>query len=133
MTTEYVVDASALAKLFLDERDSEDVRDWWYSAVTKGIAMFAPALVRFEVGNLIRRNLGHLDAEDRGRVWREALAGIVFDDQAVAHAFSVPRLTFYDAVYVNLAAQRTATLVTFDDKMESVAISRKVTTFRPGS
>lgn len=119
----YVVDASAVAKLFLDEPESMSFRDWWYASLGAGAPFYAPSLMRFEVGNLVVRNLKALDATQRRRAWREALAGVTWDDDAVPAAFEHTSggLTFYDAAYVALAAARKASLVTFDDEMARVA------------
>ena len=133
MDTEYVVDASALAKLFLDEDGAPAFRDWWYATMASGAAMMAPSLVRFEVGNLIRRNLHHLDAAGRRRCWRETLAGVQFDDSALAGSFGFPQLTFYDAAYLSLAAARKARLLTFDSRMAKAAAAQNLVTERPGA
>lgn len=128
MPTELVADASALAKLFLDEPDAPAFRDWWYERLTQGTVVTAPALLRYEIGNLITRNLSELKAKDRRRVWREALAGIRFDDETTMEAFAIQGLTFYDAAYVGLAKSRKTPLLTYDGAMKKAAKDEGVET-----
>ncbi|MBW3583013.1 MAG: type II toxin-antitoxin system VapC family toxin [Euryarchaeota archaeon] len=131
MATEHIVDASAVAKLFLDEPGAETFRDWWYGALLTDTPMSAPGLLRYEIGALIVRNLGHLDSPARRRTWREAVAGIRFDDETVLDALTVDGLTFYDAAYVALAATKKARLITYDDKMAKHARAHGVAVERP--
>jgi predicted nucleic acid-binding protein len=114
-----VCDASALVALLLDS--GPDGR-WAADALASG-PIAAPALVRFEVGNVIRRH---------------ELAGLVSADQAAqAHAdllnleieewpyeLLAPRiwelrrnLSSYDASYVALAEVAGATLLTLDRRI----------------
>lgn len=117
---EFVADATAVGKLFLDEPESEALRDWWYARLRAGDRIVAPPVLAAELGNVIRRNLDTLDDAAQRRVWRDALAGIAFLDDGMPDAFTHRRLTFYDGCYVALALARGAALVSYDRDMRAV-------------
>jgi predicted nucleic acid-binding protein len=119
-----VVDASVAAKWLLDEPDSALAAEVLQS--DRG-GLFAPALVRIEVANTIVRHLreGRLtkpEAQALCAAWEQMLrdgvvvltADIELFDEAVRLAIEV-RHTVPDCLYLALAMEMDATLVTADD------------------
>lgn len=121
-----VVDASAAAKLFLDEPGSEAVRSVWFQA-----DLSAPTILLPEVASAVRRGRGHgtspVDAVRfvRGSAkWRQV--DIDLADRAAALA-SVTGLRGMDAVYVVTALDLAehdvdVALLSFDGRQREAAL-----------
>lgn len=120
--TDVVVDASALLKLIIAEPESAAFTQWWDLHLRSGGRLMAPDIIRYEVGQRLRRDVRETDLEprDRERLRDEALRGVVFADGNSIEQWAPP-LSFYDAAYVALAVTTGATLVTYDDEMIAVA------------
>ncbi|MHB8634318.1 MAG: PIN domain-containing protein [Thermoplasmatota archaeon] len=115
----YVVDASALAKLFLDEPDSPAFRAWYLSEVQRGETFGAPSLLGYEIAHLISRNLkppaGAKRADWLAQRHDEVMTGIALDEAGARRGCAMAgRLTGYDAAYLAVAAAGPACLVTYD-------------------
>lgn len=121
MPAAFVLDASAVAKLFREERESEAFRGWYLQRRGEAASFTAPSLLAFELGELIRgREKGSPD--QRASILEAALSGIELQDEALLETFRAAQaLTFYDASYVSLALRVGATLATYDDKIRAAA------------
>ncbi len=121
-----VIDASVIAAVMLPDEDDTPVKTVMTALSENG--GIAPFLMWGEVRNLV------LMAERRGRIDQagadaifDAVAGlpIIFDhdpehDDVVALARR-HRLTIYDALYLELAARRDASLATLDRALRNAA------------
>jgi len=105
-----------LAKTFLDEDRSEELRAWLDKAIAARETLLAPPLACSEVGRIIQREMG-LPPEESAKLHDAVFIGV----EVVAPAAFTdpwrqvrPGITFYDAEYLALAAERKATLATAD-------------------
>jgi predicted nucleic acid-binding protein len=122
-----VLDASAAAALVLSEEDGPAMERVIEAAVTEGERLLVPPLFWDEVGNLL------VVAARRGRITGEALLQIVddlnllpivtADESGVEICRSTitlaqtHNLSYYDAVYLELAAREQLPLATFDREL----------------
>lgn len=114
----YVVDASSLAKLFLEDEGYEAFRTWFGETVHRGDTLLAPRLLRYEIGNVVQREYGQEPLDDRVEIVTEALRHLRFEDADLRDAFEAAGdLTFYDAAYLALARKEGAPLVTADRRV----------------
>ena len=118
--TRVVVDASALAALVFQEPEGDAVRQR-----LDGAAVFAPALLQFELMNTAWKKVRRQPAdaakiltalslvldEKSGLIWQDVDAR---DVVLLAHATG---MTAYDASYLWLAGSLGADLVTLDDAL----------------
>ncbi len=131
---EFVVDASALAKLFLDEPESKAFRTWYLAQIQLGAVFAAPGLLGYEVAHLMARNL---DVPAKPKDWfavrhDEALEGIVLHHQIARLIQPFARkLTGYDASYIALAVAEGAALVSYDRVLVREAGAHGVATVSP--
>ena len=122
-----VVDASAtLAWLF----DENDPIDWLEDHLTKD-RLIVPALWRLEVVNaILKKERQHLITEEQGTSFVQTLDGLAVEvaeppatrtlEQLVL--FARPhQLTSYDAVYLELAANRNAPILSPDNNLLDAA------------
>lgn len=109
---DYVLDASALAKTFLDEPESPAFRAWYRERIGEGARLAAPDLLGYEIAHLMARNVG-ARGPFRSRV-RQAVEGIQLHPAFDAVGPYVDGLTAYDASYLATAAASGAVLVTYD-------------------
>lgn len=119
--TRYVVDASVVIKWFVPEVHAEAAR----RLLEGGFEMVAPDLVRAEVGNVLWKKWR------REEISAEAVSGMLRDferlplkiessEPLLAMAWDVARRfdrSFYDGLYVALAARAGCSLVTADRKL----------------
>lgn len=122
--TEFVVDASALAKELLDEEASGRFRSWHLAHRTAGHRFCAPHVLACEVAEVGRRI---------GR-YGDAVLLVSGFDLHPAHQGLDPflaRLKVADASYVALAESRRGTLVTYDARMAEEAQRHGVATLAP--
>jgi predicted nucleic acid-binding protein len=116
-----IVDASVMAKWLLPERGTPEAR----ALLAGGGRFLAPDLARAEVANVLRKRVSRreIDPEDAiGALRVLDAAGVEFASSvalvepalriALAHTVSV-----FDALYLALAAQRGAALVTADERL----------------
>ncbi len=129
MPTEYVLDASALCKLFLDEPGASAFQSWYRERKRERCRFVAPGLLPYELANVIHREQGDKsvanDPQYMSAIVTDAIQGVELDEQAWRSKWDwAPRLTAYDAAYAALAERRGATLVTYDEKLASQAADR---------
>lgn len=119
MSGRVVCDASAVVAVLLDG----GADGWWAAEALSGSVLAAPALLHFEVGNIIRRHeLGGLIGSDQAVQAHEDL--IDLDVEAWPYELVARRvwqlrhnLSAYDASYVAVAEATESTLVTLDRRM----------------
>jgi predicted nucleic acid-binding protein len=120
----FVVDASVVLKWFIPEVHSDAALRWLESSHE----YLAPDLIFAEVGNAIwkkvrRKELDEGEAQrlakDVARVAVEIIPmrGLLPDAEALALAIGI---TFYDAMYVALAARLDTQAITADDRLLAV-------------
>jgi predicted nucleic acid-binding protein len=114
-----VIDASALAALLFSEPDAEAV-----VAAIGADTLAAPKLLPFEIASVCRKKL-QTYPEQRAALWAgyDLLDQIAIQlvDPVLRHAIELAeqsRLTVYDAVYVQLALDLDADLVTLDQAVQ---------------
>ena len=132
MTAAFVLDASVVAALYVEEPFSDDVRAMLERLTGAGASLHAPELLLFEVANVLwkraRRNevlapdalraigdLAHwrdLELHSAAPLARPALS------MAIAHG-----LTAYDAAYVALAGVVGGVVVTADRRLQEIGTS----------
>ena len=117
-----VLDASAIAKWFLREEESEEMRKLLSGIVSGMLEAHVPSLAFVELANLLRYARG-LTEEDVVKGVSAAMAiGLVkheFEevyDRAIRLAFE-KKLTVYDAVYAALAEILDSYLITYDEQL----------------
>lgn len=138
MTDRWVVDASVIAKLYLEDEDHTEVAEelvTLHSAAT--IELLAPQPILYEVPNAIlaaarRERLGHDRALDFIRRFLALRLLILGDDETlgpmIEEASGVARdlgCALYDAMYV-ITAQSTGTQLITADAKPYRGLSRKV-------
>ena len=104
MRTDVVtIDASSVAKLFLEERDSPSFRTWYRAMQDHGVEFRTPHLLVYELGNTIANEFPEADEHMRARILENALTGIQLHETEPDQPFRFmarPKLTYYDAAYV---------------------------------
>lgn len=129
----FVMDASAAAKLFLNEPATPHFRAWYVQVSLQTEGLLAPSLLRYELGQILVRE-DRRDAAKRRDVLDQATAGLVFDDRTASAAFDhAPPLSFYDAAYLALALDAKAALVTYDRELLAAAKAAGCKTLSPGA
>jgi predicted nucleic acid-binding protein len=126
-----IVDASAIGAVLLVEREAA-----WVNDQTDGMELVAPAILPFEVGNILWKRLRR-SASDAGSVmaiwaaWTASLPVRLVQPDPV-HTLRLAHetgLTFYDASYLRLAHEHGAELVSLDAQL--VRIARRFGTTAP--
>ena len=113
----FVLDASALVKLFAEQEGSQAFRDWYVQNASQ--AKLGPHLLWCEVGRVLQKVDRGSSAAALAEMHRRVMAGIDLRPVAEALAWKhAASSTFYDAQYVALADGEGATLVTCDRRME---------------
>lgn len=131
-TDAFVVDASAFAKVFLEQPGSHAFREWRRKALLRGLPLLAPTLLPYELGNVLLREF-----KGERRKWdpalTEILLGVSLELPSFARVFlAAEGLTFYDAAYLALAQERGATLVSYDRDLLARAAKAGCPTLSPG-
>lgn len=117
-----VLDASAVAKWYLKEEESREMRVLRASIVAGNLEAHVPDLVFVELANLLRYARGANAADVVGGVRAAMVLGMVVHsfeellEKAVEIAFARD-LTIYDSVYAALAELENAALVTYDREL----------------
>lgn len=121
MSYRLVLDASAVAKWFLEEDESIEMRRVRDLYVKDGVfEIYVPKLLLIELANLLRyaENLSSDDVVNAVKALRAIHINIVDDENvlydAVETAFRTD-VTIYDALYISLAKKLNAKLLTYDD------------------
>lgn len=132
----FVLDASALAKSFLDEARSAEFRAWLSEAFVNGKPVHAPHIAHSELGRVIQKECPELKVAEAKELHRAVFLGIDLlpldanDDRPWDAASGV---TYYDAEYLGAAVSMGGTLVSADDKQLEAAtkLGIKVISFSP--
>ncbi len=119
--TRFVVDASVAVKWFFDEVHTEDAR----RLLREGSNLLSPDLIRAEVGNVLwkRWRRGDISAEEVSSILRDfenLPLEILSSEPLLEGAWMVAEQfdrSFYDGLYVALAAQAGYRLVTADSRL----------------
>lgn len=132
----FVLDASALAKVVLDEPHAVELQDWLQARITEGARFLAPSVLPYELSYALWRRVppNAVDEPDWTRdIVRDILVGVTLDHDAWARIDPYRgRLSAYDAAYVALAVAQGASLVTYDKRQAAVARSQ-VPVVSPGA
>lgn len=125
-----VIDASCLAKRFLDQAGHQELRAWFDAEISRGGPIEAPSVVRYELGRILQRHQPGRRAEAQAETLFRTLRRVAILDPPSVEVFRVSKrgLTFFDASYVALALERRAPLVTADAEMARVARTLRVRT-----
>ncbi len=132
----FVLDASALAKAFLEEVGSKEFRAWLAKETAKGTALHAPHLAYSEVGRVIQKECRDLAVEETKELHQAVFIGIdlIPLDPSNGGAWEAAKgLTFYDAEYVGAANLTGGTLVSADETQLKAAekLGIRVLSFSP--
>lgn len=127
--TEYVLDASAVARLFLDQPGAREFEAWYHDRSRERCRFFAPDILPYELANILHRELGATpraqDPEFMVDVVRSGIQGIEIHEHGWTRTWPwAPTLSAYDAAYAALASVKQATLVTYDRHLAQVAAKK---------
>ena len=116
----FVVDASVMVKLVLDETASHEVRAWYQSKAAE--RKLAPHILWSEVGRALQKNRGGFTTKQLATQHEDVVATVEFCSVPAAAVWvCADDLTFHDAQYVALAKDEKATLVSCDKDMVKAA------------
>lgn len=114
-----IVDASILAKTFLEEADSDDVRALFLLLRARGEALLSPELVKYELGSVALR----ISRKGKTPPFDEAIGlvdTLALDSSLLKGSLDVASstgLSFYDGCYIALAENENCLLWTADGKL----------------
>lgn len=129
-----VLDASALAKVFLNEEDAPALRAFVRETVEEGRELLAPRLIGYELGNVVLAQFPERDPEGRARVLEDALAlvrAVPIEEPPEVFDVAGEPPSFSNACYLWLARREGAGLLTYDDRLREAARARDVEAVRP--
>ncbi|UCH88219.1 MAG: type II toxin-antitoxin system VapC family toxin [Thermoplasmata archaeon] len=117
-----VLDSSVIAKLFVDEVNSNDAIEIINISHEKDIELIASELVIYEVGNIIYK---HLKKRKGGKKYIKQLfllniEYIQLNQNPISKAMEIAQkntISYYDAVHVGISKQIKAPLVTEDKEL----------------
>ncbi|MBU7030088.1 MAG: type II toxin-antitoxin system VapC family toxin [Theionarchaea archaeon] len=118
-----VLDSSVIAKLFIDEKDSDKATELLEKSSTKDIKLIASTLVFYEVGNTILKHLREKDKDGTEYMDQLFFLNIEYSslDKALAgEAIRTARIndiTYYDAVHITLSQRHKSAFVTEDKEL----------------
>lgn len=124
MRISLVLDASAVAKWFVKEEEYHEMRKIRDLYLEGKISLYIPSLLFIELANTLRyiKGLTSLDVINAVRALKmlhlNVADSIKVLDRAIEVAFSY-NITIYDAIYVVLAENINATLITYDAELLS--------------
>lgn len=118
-----VLDSSVVAKLFIDEKNSDKAAELFEKSSTKSVGLVASELILYEVGNVIWKHLRKKDMD--GSEYVEQLFSLNIEssslDQGLAYeAMRIAKthdITYYDAVHIALSQRHMSVLVTEDKEL----------------
>jgi len=122
--TRLVLDASAVAKWFVEEEESREMRRIRDLYLNGRLTIYVPSLLFIELANALRyvEGLNSTDVINAVEALKSLRLEVVSDlevlDKAIEEAFS-HGITVYDAVYVALAKVTGSRLITYDKEMLS--------------
>lgn len=124
---DFVLDASALAKLVLDEDESAAFRRWYRERIAEGARFAAPGLLGYEMAELVARNVRPAPSPQAFQALiRNLVEGVRLDPAFDAVGPYLLRTTAYDASYLATAAEAQAVLVTYDHALLRAAKAHSV-------
>lgn len=118
-----VLDSSVIAKLFIDEKDSDKAAELFEKSSTTDIALVASTLVFYEVGNTILKHLRRKDKDGSEYMRQLFFLNVEYRslDQTLAgeaiRMAKVHDITYYDAVHITLSQRCKSALVTEDKEL----------------
>jgi len=124
MTTGLVLDASAVAKWFVEEDESEEMRRIRDLHINGIVIIYIPSLLFVELSNALRYigGLTPTDVINAIEALKTLHLKVVSDlevlDRAIEIAFN-HSITVYDAIYVALARATGSKLITYDKELLS--------------
>jgi predicted nucleic acid-binding protein len=130
------LDSSVVAKLFIEEKESDDAIKLMKLSGTKGVEIKAAQLSIYEVGNAIKKNLGKKSKDTSEFMMQLFLLNIDYvhldsDLAALAMEMAVKYgVSYYDAVHLALCREDKGILVTEDKlilKKDDMAMNIKET------
>jgi predicted nucleic acid-binding protein len=119
----FVLDSSVIAKLFIDEKDSDMAAELLEKSCAKDIVLIASNLVFYEVGNTILKHLQRKDEDGTQYMNQLFFLNIEYNslDQALAReAIRIAKtngITYYDAVHIAVSLHHACDLVTEDREL----------------
>ncbi len=125
MKQTWVVDASAVAKVFFSELLTAEAEFFFQKAKQESWQLLSPNLIDFEIGNIcwkriIRKELLEYEATEVMISFKKfhikRISVSEFLDEILILATNVG-ITFYDASYLYLAIQLESRLLTADEKL----------------
>lgn len=129
-----VLDASALAKVFLDEDESPAFRTFLEDAIEEEQDLVAPRLIAYELGNIITAQFPEADRRRREQTLKDTLTlvrEVQLDDPGQVFRFVEETESYYDAVYLWVTRREEASLVTYDNILRKAAETHDVPLLRP--
>lgn len=133
----HVIDASALAKSFLNEPMSAEFRAWLTEAIEAGADVRAPPVAVAEIGRTIQKTHPSASTAQAKELHAAVFMGVRIHDldpRGLDAWEYAGNLTYHCAKYVQMAAGLDATLVTADSRQRDAAAGRRVSvlSFVPG-
>lgn len=128
-----VVDASALAKLFLDEAESPAFRAWRDEQIQAGTRFEAPDLLGYEIAHIVSKVLKvQVPGEDSfAGLVRRTVEGIVLHRAFAEIGDFVGEASAYDASYLAVASAMSSPLVTYDRDLQRAARKHGIKVLAP--
>jgi len=124
MTTGLVLDSSAVAKWFVEEDESEEmrrIRDLYINGI---VIIYVPSLLFVELSNALRyiSGLASTDVINAIEALKILRLKVVNDLEVLERAIEIAfnhDITVYDAIYVALARTTGSKLITYDKELLS--------------
>lgn len=130
-----VVDASALAKTFLDEEHADAFRGFVKDAIEANTDLVAPTLISYEMGNIVAAQFPEAEPEEQGQILADALTLVrrtPIEAPTRVLGFADDAGSFYDASYLWTARREEAQLVTYDEELALATEVHDVPLVQPG-
>ena len=124
MKPRLVFDASAVAKWFLREEESEEAKELRDLYLKGKLEIFVPRQIFLELANALRytRGLSPKDVMDAIEALMALRLNVVEDEDVLKEAIKTAferDITVYDALYIALARKLDSKLITYDKELLS--------------
>ncbi len=124
MKPRLVFDASAVAKWFLREEESEEAKELRDLYLKGKLEIFVPRQIFMELANALRytRGLSPKDVIDAVEALNALRLNVVEDEDVLKEAIKTAfegDITVYDALYIALARKLDSKLITYDEELLS--------------
>ena len=124
MKPRLVFDASAVAKWFLREEESEEAKKLRGLYLKEELEIFVPRQIFLELANALRytRGLSPKDVIDAVEALMALRLNVVEDEDVLEEAIKTAferDVTVYDALYIALARKLNSKLITYDEELLS--------------